>query len=34
LGESRYLNLGEWVNYSTYAEFDGKELSLKEFKED
>lgn len=27
----RYLNLGEWVNYSTYAEFDGTELKIKEF---
>jgi UDP-2,3-diacylglucosamine hydrolase len=28
---SRYINLGEWVNYNTYAEFDGKELSLKTY---
>lgn len=28
---SRYINLGEWVNYSTYAEFDGLQLTLKEF---
>lgn len=28
---SRYINLGEWVNYYTYAEFDGKELTLKKF---
>ena len=32
IGEhSRYLNLGEWVNYSTYAVYDGHELALKEF---
>lgn len=28
---SRYINLGEWVNYYSYAEFDGQELSLKYF---
>ena len=31
---AHYINLGEWVNYYTYAEFDGKELLLKEFKEE
>lgn len=29
--ESRYINLGEWMNYCTYAVFDGKELELKSF---
>ncbi|MEH6513979.1 MAG: UDP-2,3-diacylglucosamine diphosphatase, partial [Maribacter arcticus] len=29
---SKYTNLGDWVNFYTYAEFDGEELSLKEFK--
>lgn len=28
---SRYLNLGEWVNYFTYAVYDGKQLELKRF---
>ncbi|HXA02688.1 MAG TPA: UDP-2,3-diacylglucosamine diphosphatase [Cytophagaceae bacterium] len=28
---SRYINLGEWVNYYTYAVFDGKDVQLKEF---
>lgn len=28
---SRYINLGEWMNYRTYAVFDGKDLELKEF---
>lgn len=28
---SRYINLGEWVNYFTYAEFDGNKLELKKF---
>ena len=28
---SRYLNLGDWVKYFTYAVFDGKELQLKKF---
>lgn len=28
---SRYINLGEWINYCTYAEFDGTSLELKIF---
>ena len=28
---SRYINLGEWVNYTTYAVFDGENLELKEY---
>ncbi len=28
---SRYINLGEWINNSSYAEFDGEQLYLKEF---
>jgi UDP-2,3-diacylglucosamine hydrolase len=28
---SRYINLGEWVHYSTYAEFDGSTLTLRSF---
>ena len=28
---SRYINLGEWVNYTTYAIFDGNNLELKEY---
>lgn len=28
---SRYINLGEWVHFSPYAEFDGKKLELKSF---
>jgi UDP-2,3-diacylglucosamine hydrolase len=28
---SRYINLGEWVNYNTYAVFDGVNLELKWF---
>jgi UDP-2,3-diacylglucosamine hydrolase len=32
IGEkSRYINLGEWVNYTTYAEYDGKAVELKSF---
>jgi UDP-2,3-diacylglucosamine hydrolase len=30
-GKARYVNLGEWLNYCTYAEFDGNTLSLKKF---
>ena len=26
---SRYINLGDWIRYNSYAEFDGKELLLK-----
>ena len=29
--KSRYINLGEWINYNSYAEFDGEELILKYF---
>lgn len=29
---SRYLNLGEWINYQTYAVFDGEELKLEAWK--
>ncbi|AMR31242.1 UDP-2,3-diacylglucosamine hydrolase [Mucilaginibacter sp. PAMC 26640] len=28
---SRYINLGEWVNFSTYTVFDGTTLELKHF---
>jgi UDP-2,3-diacylglucosamine hydrolase len=28
---SRYINLGEWVNFNTYAEYDGKNVMLKTF---
>ena len=28
---SRYINLGEWVNYNSYAVFDGESVSLKYF---
>lgn len=27
----RYINLGEWIHHSTYAEFDGNDLKLKTF---
>lgn len=27
--KSKYINLGEWVNYNTYAVFDGENLELK-----
>ncbi len=30
--ESTYVNLGEWVNYNSYAVFDGINLELKYFK--
>ena len=28
---SRYINLGEWVHFSTYAEYNGEHLQLKSF---
>lgn len=28
-GGSRYINLGDWLRYNTYAIFDGNELTLK-----
>lgn len=28
---STYINLGEWINYCSYAEFDGKTVELKTF---
>ena len=27
--DSRYINLGDWINYFSYAEFDGVDLQLK-----
>lgn len=33
-GKSRYINLGEWMNYNSYAVFDGEELELKFFETD
>ncbi len=29
---SRYINLGEWINYNSYAVFDGQTLELKYYK--
>ncbi|TKC05127.1 UDP-2,3-diacylglucosamine diphosphatase [Pedobacter frigoris] len=28
---SKYVNIGEWINFNSYAVFDGNELSLKYF---
>ena len=28
---STYINLGDWINYYTYGEFDGDQMHLKEF---
>jgi UDP-2,3-diacylglucosamine hydrolase len=30
-GGSRYLNLGDWIRYDSYAVFDGNELTLKRY---
>ena len=29
--ESRYINLGDWINYFTYAVFDGTDVELKSY---
>lgn len=29
--QSRYINLGDWIRYFTYAEFDGEHLVLKSY---
>jgi UDP-2,3-diacylglucosamine hydrolase len=29
--KTRYINLGEWINYFSYAEFDGNDVTLKHF---
>jgi UDP-2,3-diacylglucosamine hydrolase len=28
---SRYINLGEWLNYNTYGVYDGEEMKLEQF---
>ncbi|MEQ9263509.1 MAG: UDP-2,3-diacylglucosamine diphosphatase [Owenweeksia sp.] len=28
---SRYINLGDWIKYYTYAEYDGEKMHLKEY---
>ena len=30
--KSRYINLGEWIHYNTYAVFDGEKMELKTYK--
>jgi UDP-2,3-diacylglucosamine hydrolase len=32
--KSRYINLGEWVNYNSYAVFDGEQLTLAYFEQE
>lgn len=29
---SRYINLGDWINYNSYAVFDGEKMELKYYK--
>jgi len=29
--ETRYINLGDWIHYYTYAVFDGTNFKLKSF---
>lgn len=28
---SKYINLGDWINYYTYGEFDGEKMELKKY---
>jgi UDP-2,3-diacylglucosamine hydrolase len=30
--EARYINLGDWIHYFTYAVFDGEKMELKSYK--
>lgn len=32
-GRSRYVNLGEWVNYATYGVYDGTNVEVKTFRD-
>ena len=32
-GKARYINLGEWISYNSYAVFDGRELALMKFED-
>ena len=32
--ESRYVNIGEWINFNSYGVFDGKSLTLKYFEKE
>ncbi|MNT87780.1 hypothetical protein D3C72_2282360 [compost metagenome] len=31
---SRYINLGEWIHFNTYAVFDGENVELKYFEKE
>ncbi len=31
IGTARYVNLGDWIRYNTFAVFDGRELKLERF---
>lgn len=33
-GESRYINLGDWIRYFSYAVFDGDELKIEFFEDE
>lgn len=33
IGNSRYLNLGDWIQYFTYAYYDGEKVEYKKFEE-
>jgi UDP-2,3-diacylglucosamine hydrolase len=30
-GDSRYINLGDWISFSTYAVFDGQNMEVKSY---
>ena len=33
-GKSRYINLGDWLNFNSYAVFDGNDISLQYYETD
>lgn len=33
IGNAKYINIGDWIKYNTYAEFDGEFLDLKTYQQ-
>jgi UDP-2,3-diacylglucosamine hydrolase len=33
-GQVHYINLGDWIDYQSYAEWDGRKLELKYYRKD
>ena len=32
IGNGIYINLGDWITYNSYAEFDGSRIQLQEWR--